>query len=353
MTATDLAGRNILITGHTGFKGAWLALWLSRLGATVHGLALDPIDGALFSRADLGSLFASDRRVDIRDLPAVRSTLAEVAPDAVMHLAAQPLVRDSYLHPIDTFSTNVMGTVNTLLAALGTPAIESVLVVTTDKVYRNLERTVPYREDDPLGGEDPYSASKACAELATHAIDRSSGRTDVRITTVRSGNVLGGGDVAPDRLLPDLVKSFARGEPAVLRYPDAVRPWQHVLDPLHGYIQIVAAHLAGRSVPSLNLGPPPQESMTVREIADVAARAWGSGATVTVDASGQHPHEAGLLLLDSERAHIDLGWHPLISSRNAVERAVAWYRAVHDGQSPREAMDRDLVAYERSMEADR
>ena len=351
MTLSEFAGRDILITGHTGFKGSWLALWLNRLGATVHGLALEPVDGALYLTADIGSLLATDLRVDIRDLPAMRSAIADIAPDAVMHLAAQPLVRDSYLHPVETFSTNVMGTVNTVIAALATPSVTSALMVTTDKVYRNLERPVPYREDDPLGGEDPYSASKACAELATHAISRSHSRLDIRITTVRSGNVLGGGDVAPDRLLPDLIRSFSRREPAVLRYPDAVRPWQHVLDPLNGYLRIVASHLSGRAVPSVNLGPPPEELMNVRQVADIAAHAWGEGASVVVDMDTQHPHEAGLLLLDSTRALEELDWRPSIPGREAVEFTVAWYRDVEGGMAPRDAMNRDLATYNSRMRA--
>lgn len=349
MTISNLAGRDVLVTGHTGFKGAWLVLWLERLGARVHGIALDPLDGALFQRAEIGSLLTTDLRVDVRDEGALRDAVAEVAPEVIMHLAAQPLVRDSYARPAETFATNVMGTVHALLAALSTPSVRSALIVTTDKVYRNVERTTPYREDDPLGGDDPYSASKACAEIVSHSLARSLRRPGIEVTTVRSGNVLGGGDVAPDRLLPDLVRSFASGSPAVLRFPDSVRPWQHVLDPLHGYLRIVEAHLSGRAVPSLNLGPPPEDLMTVRQVADVAAGAWGGDATVVVDADTSHPHEAGLLLLDSTRAFEELNWRPQISSREAVERTIAWYRAVDDGASPRDAMLGDVSIYERSL----
>jgi CDP-glucose 4,6-dehydratase len=345
VTLEKLADRDVLVTGHTGFKGAWLSLWLHRLGARVHGLALDPLTGSLFDRAEIATLLATDRRVDIRDSEALEKAMADVSPDVVIHLAAQPLVRESYLHPADTFSTNVTGTINTLLSALTTPSVASVLVITTDKVYRNVERQDPYREDDPLGGDDPYSASKACAEIATHSIRRSFGRPDVEITTVRSGNVLGGGDIAPDRLLPDLIASFSAGEQAVLRYPHAVRPWQHVLDPLHGYLLVVDAHLSGRSVPSLNFGPSPDDLMTVQEVADVAAREWGDDASVTVDLTGEHPHEAGLLLLDSGRALDEVGWQPAISGRQAVARTVEWYRSVQRGRPALDAMIDDLSSF--------
>ena len=238
-----------------------------------------------------------------------------------------------------------MGTINTLLSALSTPSIKSVLVITTDKVYRNIERHEPYREDDPLGGDDPYSASKACAEIVTNSLRHSFGRPDVEITTVRSGNVLGGGDIAPDRLLPHLIESFTAGEPAVLRYPHAVRPWQHVLDPLHGYLLVIDAHLSGRSVPTLNFGPSPDDLMTVQEIAEVAALEWGGTASVSIDLGGEHPHEAGLLLLDSSRSFEEVGWRPLISGREAVERTVEWHRATQQGRSARGAMDNDLSSF--------
>lgn len=346
--AADLArlnDRDVLVTGHTGFKGSWLALWLHQLGARVHGVALDPLPGSLFERAQIDSVLTSDQRVDIRDAAALRAAIARVQPHAVMHLAAQPLVRESYLHPAETFETNVDGTINTVLAALAVPSIESVLVITTDKVYRNIETTTPYKEDDPLGGDDPYSASKACAEIATHSLRRSFGRPGVEITTVRSGNVLGGGDVAPDRLLPDLIESFGNGRPVTLRYPDAVRPWQHVLDPLHGYLLVVCEHLSGRAVPPLNFGPSPSELLTVRQVAELAASDWGEGASVVVDSSGDNPHEAGLLLLDSARASQVLGWHPRISVRSAISKTIEWNRATTGGLTPRAAMERDIESF--------
>jgi len=342
VTLESLSDRDVLVTGHTGFKGAWLSLWLRHLGARVHGLALDPLPGSLFDRAGLGSLLTTDQRVDIRDADRLATAISNVSPDVLIHLAAQPLVRESYLHPADTFSTNVTGTINTLLSALSTPSIKSVLVITTDKVYRNIERHEPYREDDPLGGDDPYSASKACAEIVTNSLRHSFGRPDVEITTVRSGNVLGGGDIAPDRLLPHLIESFTAGEPAVLRYPHAVRPWQHVLDPLRGYLLVVDAHLSGRSVPTLNFGPSPDDLMTVQEIAEVAAVEWGTTASVSIDVGGEHPHEAGLLLLDSSRSFEEVGWRPLISGREAVERTVEWHRSTQQGLSARDAMANDL-----------
>jgi CDP-glucose 4,6-dehydratase len=351
MTASDLAGRDILITGHTGFKGAWLSLWLTRLGARVHGIALDPLPGSLFERADVSPLLASDRRIDIRDLGDLEAAISEVSPDAVMHLAAQPLVRDSYLHPIDTFSTNVMGTVNTLAATMSTPSVKAVLIVTTDKVYRNIEQAAAYREGDALGGNDPYSASKACAEIATHALSSSHTTSDIRVTTARSGNVLGGGDIAKDRLLPDLIRSFSRRDPAVLRYPNAVRPWQHVLDPLNGYIKIVQHQLSGEAIPPLNLGSDPADGLTVRQVAETAALEWGGRPEIIVDADTDHPHEAGLLLLDSALAHSKIGWEPLLSSREAVNWTVAWHRDVDKGMPAFEATTENLDTFEKLMGA--
>jgi CDP-glucose 4,6-dehydratase len=283
--------------------------------------------------------------VDIRDAAALRAAIARAQPDVVIHLAAQPLVRESYLHPAETFETNVDGTINTVLAALAVSTTRSVLVITTDKVYRNIETSTPYKEDDPLGGDDPYSASKACAEIATHSLRRSFGRADVEITTVRSGNVLGGGDVARDRLLPDLIDSFSHERPVILRYPDSVRPWQHVLDPLYGYLLAVSAHLSGRAIPPLNFGPSPSELMTVRQVAEFAASDWGEGASVVVDTSGDNPHEAGLLLLDSSRALEVLGWRPKISARAAISKTIEWYRATEGTMSPREAMVRDIGSF--------
>jgi len=255
------------------------------------------------------------------------------------------LVRESYLHPAETFATNVTGTLNILLSALATPSVQSVLVITTDKVYRNFERLEPYREDDPLGGDDPYSASKACAEIVTNCIRKSFGRLDFKITTARSGNVLGGGDIARDRLLPDLIESFSAGRQAVLRYPHAVRPWQHVLDPLRGYLLVVDAHLSGRSVPTLNFGPSPDELMTVREVAELAACERGDRASVHIDVSGGQPHEAGLLLLDSTRAFDEVGWQPSISTQDAIARTIAWHRATQRGWSARDAMDDDISSF--------
>ena len=320
-----------LVTGHTGFKGAWLTLLLSELGHEVSGLALDPEPGALFAVADLSSLITHDFRNDIRDADAVRAALATVRPDVVMHLAAQPLVRASYADPRWTMETNVIGTLNVLDAVKATSSVQAQVIVTTDKVYRNVHQVAGYVESDALGGHDPYSASKAMADLLTQSWVASFQGCPTAIA--RAGNVIGGGDVCKDRLLPDLLRAFADHRPAELRYPDAVRPWQHVLDCLNGYVMLADVLSAGGGRGAWNFGPGPASFRTVGQVATLAAGLWGDGASWRATPS-DHLHEAELLALDATRARTELGWDDRLSFEEAVSWTVAWETARRAGESP-------------------
>jgi CDP-glucose 4,6-dehydratase len=328
-----------MVTGHTGFKGGWLSLWLHRLGAVVHGCSLEPpTTPSLFEAANIGSVLKSDIRADLRDLLLVRSAFAAVQPEIVFHLAAQPLVRESYHDPIGTLATNVMGTAHVLEVARSCGAVRAIVVITTDKVYENHETPDPYRESDPLGGHDPYSASKAAAEIVTASF-RSSffsaapNSHPAIVATTRAGNVIGGGDWAADRLVPYCLRALIAGESVRLRYPSAVRPWQHVLEPLAGYLQL-AEHLLGadgrRFARAWNFGPDVTGDATVGEVAGMTARMWGRQARVEEVSSPANPHEAGLLRLDSTRAREELSWAPKWSLEEALQRTVCWHRALID-----------------------
>lgn len=334
----------VLVTGHTGFKGAWLTLMLKRAGHEVVGLALNPEPGSLFESADVSSSLAADARVDVRDADAVRDAFASVVPEVVVHMAAQPLVRASYVDPRWTIETNVMGTLSVLEAISSTPSVRAALIVTTDKVYRNVGQELGYVEHDALGGHDPYSASKAMADILTSSWVSSFDCCPIAIA--RAGNVIGGGDVSKDRLFPDLIRAFASGEPASLRYPGAVRPWQHVLDCLNGYMMLIDALLArGDSAGGAwNIGPDPSALRAVDEAASLAASLWGPGASWQA-AGGQHPHEAGLLTLDATRARIELGWHDLLDFSSAVEWTVDWAKRVSAGESAREVTLSQIEAF--------
>lgn len=323
-----------LVTGHTGFKGAWLTLLLDRLGHTVSGLSLDPLPGALYERAQLHDVLRHDLRVDIRDASATTEAVQSISPDVVMHLAAQPLVRESYRDPRTTWETNVNGTFNVLDAITVTPAVQAALVVTTDKVYRNVDQIWGYRESDALGGHDPYSASKAAADLLTQSWIASSGST-VPTAIARAGNVVGGGDVSADRLMVDLVDAFSSGRPVRLRYPRAVRPWQHVLDCLSGYVAVVDALLAGRVAgEAFNFGPGTQSFVEVGVLATKVAALWGPGAEVEIDDSPA-PHEAGLLALDARKAQLTLGWQDRLDLDATLAWTVDWARQVLAGGDAR------------------
>jgi len=350
-------GRPVLLTGHTGFSGGWLALWLHRLGASVHGYALNPpTEPSFFEVCRVGPLLASDTRADLADRERLRSLFDACAPEAVFHLAAQPLVREGYRDPLGTLATNVMGTAHVLDAARAAASVRAVVIVTTDKVYENREDGRPYRESDPLGGYDPYSASKAAAEIVVASYRASffapGGKPNV--ATARAGNVMGGGDWAAERLVPDCLRAFAANQPVKLRYPKSVRPWQHVLDALHGYLRL-GEHLLSRHgarfAKPWNLGPSAAGDATVAELAQTVARLWGNGARVEQAAGAGNPHEAGLLQLDSRQAAAELGWSPRWSLQQALEQTVLWHRAWLRGSDMAAFSLGQIAAYEEACRA--
>jgi CDP-glucose 4,6-dehydratase len=325
--------RSVFLTGHTGFKGSWLSLWLHRLGAKVHGYALAPCEPSLFDVARVAPLLASDWRADLADLDTLQTALQKAAPSVIFHLAAQPLVRESYRDPLGTLRTNVLGTAHLLQAARTVESIRAIVVVTTDKVYKNHGERRAYRELDPLGGHDPYSASKAAAEIITASF-RSSffSESDARIATARAGNVIGGGDWALDRLVPDCLRAFAAAQPVHLRYPNAVRPWQHVLEPLAGYLLLAEKLLTpqgGEFADAWNFGPRSEDNADVRSVAESLARLWGQNAQLDFGTSLNQPHEASLLTLNSAKAEL-LGWRPRWTLQQALEMTVAWQQSWHN-----------------------
>jgi CDP-glucose 4,6-dehydratase len=332
-----------LLTGHTGFKGAWLALWLHRLGAQVTGFSLEPpTTPSLFELAGVGYHMRSVRG-DVRDAQATSTAMRESRPEIVFHLAAQSLVRLSYREPAQTYATNVSGTVNVLNAARECPEVRAVVNVTSDKCYENRGLQRGYREDDPLGGQDPYSSSKACAELVGRAFRRSffSAAGAAGLASARAGNVIGGGDWAEDRLIPDMVRAIAAGQSVRIRNPRAVRPWQHVLEPLHGYLLLAEALYRAPADFSedWNFGPLDAEEDNVLSIVKRFVERWGQGASWIAD-DKQHPHEAALLRLDASRAASRLGWRPVLDLNASVNWTVDWYRAYVHG----EGMDRQTLS---------
>lgn len=331
-----------LITGHTGFKGAWLTLMLMEGGHRVSGMALDPLPGSLFEQAQLQGSLAWDDRLDIREAKAVKEALVRVQPDVVVHLAAQALVRESYRDPRGTLETNVWGTFNVLEAVRATSSVQACLVVTTDKVYRNDGRLNGYVESDPLGGDDPYSASKAMADLGAQSMRASFEGPPIAIA--RAGNVIGGGDIAQDRLIPDLISAFSCGEPARIRNPQAVRPWQHTLDCLSGYVLLTEAMLADGVQGQWNFGPEPSGFRTVGECGDAAAAQWGALASWAVD-EGEHPHEAGVLTLNSTKAREDLGWRDRLDFESSISWTIDWAQAVCSGASAYEVSRSQVREY--------
>ena len=336
---------HVLVTGHTGFKGAWLTMMLRAHGWEVSGLALDPEPGSLFEVADVGSLMTQDHRVDVRDASAVHSVLRSVEPDAVFHMAAQPLVRESYRDPRTTVETNVMGTFNVLEAVGEVGTARACVIITTDKVYRNVNQEAGYVESDALGGHDPYSASKAMADLLTQSWVRSFGGPTAVIA--RAGNVIGGGDVSTDRLLPDLMRAFASASPASIRYPNAVRPWQHVLDCLNGYLLLMDAALEGSvSQGEWNFGPGVESFRTVAEVADTAVHCWGAGASWKDTSGGEHPHEAELLALDATAARDLLRWDDRLTFTESVEWTVKWHTDVARGLDAMQVCSEQLARFE-------
>ena len=330
-------GRRVLVTGHTGFKGSWLSLWLHSMGAEVTGFALPaPTEPSLFEAARIGDI-VEHVEADVRDFASVRATFEATRPELVFHLAAQPLVRASYSDPVSTYATNVMGTVHVLEAARRVGSVKGIVCVTSDKCYANREWIWPYRESDPMGGHDPYSSSKGCAELAAASWRSSFFESDgPALATVRAGNVIGGGVWASDRLIPDLVRAFEAGVAPLIRAPDAVRPWQHVLEALSGYIAIAERLMDGdRSfADAWNFGPSDEDARPVGWIVERMRAAWGDGGAPTFD-SGPRPHEAGLLRLDSSKARAALGWRPALTLDRALEWIVEWHKAVGSGADAR------------------
>lgn len=341
--------KRVLITGHTGFKGGWLALWLDHLGAEVAGIALPPgTQPSLFELARVSDSIKS-RFCDIRDAAALARLVAEFQPEVVMHLAAQPLVRASYREPLATFASNVMGTANLLNALRGLGTVRVAVVVTTDKVYHNREWPLPYREDDALGGHDPYSASKAASEIIIASYrDAFLTGQGVAVASARAGNVVGGGDWSEDRLIPDAVRAWQGGKTLEIRSPRAVRPWQHVLEPLHGYLTLAEKlwhqpTLAG----AYNFGPYTHEAATVREVVELARQAYGSGRVCYGD-GGTGPHEAGWLSLETAKARASLGVTPKWNLTETLTRTMAWYKAQHAGADARALCLAEIAQYESS-----
>jgi len=352
--------RRVFVTGHTGFKGAWLCLWFHSLGARVTGYALDPpTDPSLFMLCSIDELVTSIRG-DVRNLAPLAEALRAADPEIVIHMAAQAIVRDSYDDPVATFSTNIMGTVNLLEAVRHVPSVKAVIVVTTDKCYENREWVWGYRENEPLGGHDPYSSSKACAELVAAAYRRSfftaspqdpEGSGQPHLATARAGNVIGGGDWAKDRLIPDCVRALSAGEKLLIRHPSAVRPWQHVLEPLTGYLML-AARLCSEGASfadAWNFGPSEEDARPVGWIVERLATtipgfAWEKDGRL-------QPHEASHLRLESSKARARLGWRHRWPLETALDKTMAWYEAWRQGGNMREVSLRQIADYENCLGA--
>lgn len=343
LNAAFWAGRRVLLTGHTGFKGSWLALWLTLLGAEVQGYALPAVPGpSLWREARLAELVPGIE-ADIRDSQEISRAVQSFQPDIVLHLAAQALVRASYQAPADTYAVNVMGTLHLLEAVRRCEAVRAVVVVTSDKCYSNREWHWPYREQDALGGHDPYSSSKACVELLCESWRASFLQSgNARLATARAGNVIGGGDISPDRLVPDALRAWDRGDTLSLRYPQATRPWQHVLEPLHGYLLLAQALVERRdeAAAAWNFGPEADGVASVADVVDQLASLWPGTAAWRCDASDKL-HEAGLLALDSSKARHLLNWRPRWTLRQALTRTMEWHSASRSGA--------DMQAFTRSQ----
>ncbi|TSK06129.1 MAG: CDP-glucose 4,6-dehydratase [Geobacter sp.] len=346
------SGKKIFVTGHTGFKGSWLCMWLHLAGAQVTGYALDPpTQPSLFELCRVKELMDSVSG-DVRDGEKLASAMSAASPDVVIHMAAQPLVRDSYRIPVETYATNVMGTVNLLEAVRNCNSVKAVVNVTTDKCYENKEWAWGYRENEPMGGYDPYSSSKGCAELVTAAYRNSFfnptrySEHGVAIATARAGNVIGGGDWAADRLIPDCVGALLKGENIIIRNPNAIRPWQHVLEPLSGYL-LLAQHLYEKGAAygtGWNFGPGEDDARPVEWIVQKMCTAWGNGAGYELD-DGVHPHEAHYLKLDCSKARGELGWQPKWKLQTSIERIVDWTVAYRDNQPVRDVCFAQILDY--------
>ena len=353
-------GKRVLLTGHTGFKGSWLSLWLQSLGAQVTGYALaPPTNPSLFEVADVGQGMTSIMG-DIRDLPKLQTVFGEHKPEVVIHMAAQPLVRYSYQNPVETYSTNVMGTVHVLEAVRNTPGVKAVVNITTDKCYENREWVWGYRENEPMGGYDPYSNSKGCVELVSAAYRssffnaNSQAQHGVAVATVRAGNVIGGGDWAQDRLIPDILTAFEQGKRVDIRNPHAIRPWQHVLEPLRGYLTL--AERLFESGPSFaegwNFGPNDEDAKPVGWIVEQMAALWGNEARWQID-TGEHPHEANYLKLDISKARSRLDWHPALRLNDALALIIDWSKQRQAGTDGRALTLAQIHAYQTLTETNK
>ena len=332
-------GKRVFLTGHTGFKGGWLSLWLQQLGADLTGYALHPpTQPNLFEKARVGEGMTSVIG-DIRDGAKLMAVMRDSAPDIVIHMAAQPLVRHSYIDPVETYSTNVMGTVHFLEAVRQCANARAVVNVTTDKCYENREWLWPYRENDAMGGYDPYSSSKGCAELVTAAYRnsyfnaKSQAQNQLALASARAGNVIGGGDWTEDRLVPDILRAFSRGEPVMIRNPHAVRPWQHVLEPLRGYLMLAERLFSEGATfaDAFNFGPCEDDARAVEWVVRQLATKWGGPAVWRLDGAN-HPHEASLLRLDISKAAFQLAWRPVLNLDEGLQLTLDWARANLEGQ---------------------
>lgn len=349
-------GRKVLVTGHTGFKGSWLCLLLSNLGADVYGYALEPpTEPSLFKEANIAE-FVNSEIGDIRDLNHLQSFLQKVEPEIVIHMAAQPLVRDSYNIPVETYMINVMGTVHLLEACRNTPSVRVIVNVTTDKCYENREWHWGYRENEAMGGYDPYSNSKGCSELVTSSY-RSSffnpanyGKHKVAVATARAGNVIGGGDWANDRLIPDFIKAISKGETLKIRSPYAIRPWQHVLEPLHGYLTLAAKlYTDGANyAQAWNFGPDDNDAQNVEWITKNICELWGEGAKYEIDTNPQ-PHEANYLKLDCSKAKAELNWQPNWDIRKTLASIVEWNKAFLNAENIREVSYSQIAEFYKTI----
>lgn len=343
------SGKVVLLTGHTGFKGAWLALWLEQLGAKVHGLALAPETRPnAFEVLGIEDRIASSRLINMNDFETVQKHVIDIDPDVVFHLAAQALVRKAYKSPLDTFATNIMGTAHILEAIRSSSKPISVIAVTTDKVYHNKEWIWPYRENDPLGGHEPYSASKSGAEHVISAYRQTyfNDESGIKVVSVRAGNVIGGGDWAKDRLIPDAIESFSKQIPLILRNPSATRPWQHVFEPLLGYM-IIAEKLENNDLAAtaMNFGPDIGDVAPVDQVSKMLARAWGHDAKVEIRRD-QSIQESRLLALDNNLARNQLGWLPRLSLEHAISETVLWYKAHLNNEDMLEFSLKQLACFE-------
>lgn len=340
-------GKRVLLSGHTGFKGAWMSLWLDSMGAKVQGFALaPPTSPSLFEEAKVGDLIQSNLG-DIRDFAATAKVVKEFKPEIVFHMAAQPLVRYSYDEPLETYATNVMGTAHLLESIRAIDSVRAVVNVTTDKCYENREWVWGYREDEAMGGYDPYSSSKACSELVTAAYRQSFlDKAGIAVATARAGNVIGGGDWAKDRLIPDILRAFANKQPVSIRNPNSIRPWQHVLEPLSGYL-LLAEKLCAEPASfsqAWNFGPKDDDAKPVGWIVESMASKWGKEASWSFD-EGNHPHEAHYLKLDISKARQSLGWSPRWSLDQALDHTVEWHMAWIQGKDVRSQCIKQIEAY--------